>query len=672
MAQGKDVLYQKKLAAKIRDRYTKSKNHRTKIEAKWRELDNFYHNEQYADISIPPWIPKPMTNYVHQLVTIKRAAFAMENPTGLLSAVSIRDVERVNQLQEIYEWVWKKIGVRNIVRSNIETSRLLGTAIAHVYWNEHTGVRGSLNEENEEDSELYEGEIEVREIDPSNFFPDPTAYSLDQCRFVHTVEEVPKEWVENTFGVKIREDNNTQKSQDTDIYTRDKYSDVGEENATVELHTHYEKYWGKDTYKVKEPIYEEQPQTFLTDDGQEMPLPDGEVVQEQIGEQERDTGIEYEGWFYRCYYMVGNQIIRTIPRLAPNRYPFAILYDYKKRKSFWGMSSAELILENQKLINKTESIMALIATMLQNPQKLVRKDSGINPASARKYSNLPGMVWEVNPHVPLSEAMRWADVPQVPQALFNLTESTKANIRDITGLNEAYMGQSVGSLQTSSGVETLVDRATLRDRDQMFDIEQYIEQLTRVIIDFVVNYYVDERWMKIVKDSERPNEAEFKSFIGRDFKDIEFDFDIDVSSKAPITRLKKQNEAKDLLQLQGQYGFSPRITTPQEYISMSDLVNKREIIDRMDKEENFSMMQKLQTALQMAMEATMQGIAPEQATQMAMQQLEQMQAGQAPADPFNPDNIPANMGEEGIGSAADNTGDTQMRQASLPPIDMGY
>lgn len=320
--------------------------------------------------------------------------------------------------------------------------------------------------------------------------------------------------------------------------------------------------------------------------------------------------------------------------------------------------------------------MAMIGTMLQNPQKLIKKGSGINPQKARDYSMAPGMVWVVNDNIPLSDAMQWQDVPQIPQALFNLAEAAKANIREITGLNEAYMGQSVGSLQTSSGVDSLIDRATLRDRDQMVEIEEYIEQLSRLIIAFITTYYVDERYMKIIEDPMRPNDATFKEFIGRQYADIEFDFHIDVSGKAPITYMRRQQEAKELLNLQGQYAFDPPLIKPQEFMHLSDFTNKRDIIDRMNKDEQFNMVQKLTTALQMSQEAMASGLDPAQAAQMAVQQVMQMQAGQAPVDPFNPSGSPATMAGvgQGIGSAANNlnSGQIQQQQAQLPPTNAGY
>ena len=161
--------------------------------------------------------------------------------------------------------------------------------------------------------------------------------------------------------------------------------------------------------------------------------------------------------------------------------------------------------------------------------------------------------------------MKWQTPPQIPQALVNLAEMAKENIREITGMNEAYMGQSVGSLQTSSGVNSLIDRATMRDRDEMFEIEQYVEQLSRIIMGFVTTKYTDERFIRIVQDPNRPEDTtQFMEFVGTDFAGIDFDMDIDVSAHAPISQARREAELTELMQLQGQYNMIPKIITPQE------------------------------------------------------------------------------------------------------------
>jgi hypothetical protein len=72
-------------------------------------------------------------------------------------------------------------------------------------------------------------------------------------------------------------------------------------------------------------------------------------------------------------------------------------------------------------------------------------NSGIDPKEVALYGSAPGHTWVSN--MPAAQAITYMEPPQIPQVLFNLLENAKANIREITGLSEAYMGQSVGSFK---------------------------------------------------------------------------------------------------------------------------------------------------------------------------------------------------------------------------------
>jgi hypothetical protein len=211
--------------------------------------------------------------------------------------------------------------------------------------------------------------------------------------------------------------------------------------------------------------------------------------------------------------------------------------------------------------------------------------------------------------------------------LFNLLENAKANIREITGLSEAYMGQSVGSLQTSSGVNSLIDRSTMRDRDQMYDVELYIEELSKLVIDFMVTYYDQERMIRVL--GVNPNDYSFEPFKGTDFADLEYDVFIDVSSKAPITRMKQAQDAKELLNMQGQYAgaFKTSLITPQEVIRAMDFTNKEEIIERMNVEEMRNKEQELTNILNQSFDMLSQGASPQEVQQAALDMLNQMEQG---------------------------------------------
>ncbi len=593
---------QKTRASIILENFRKAKNKRQSKDSTWTELDAFDRNNQWDLNNAPAWLPKPVTNYIHLVKYTKRASFAVENPVAKLRPVSPAGVERVKMLNKAYEDTFDRIKARKVIRENIETAKLLGTAIAHTYWNEFKEGRMGTTILGD-DGFHYKGEIGIKEIEPSTFFPDPNAFSIDECDFIIIRERKPLSWIKANpkFRSKLDEKQDADSSSPDErgeIYLRDYDSNTDQERL-VDFISYYEREANKEG-----------------------------------------------GYTYTVTYMANGKVLLDKQPLKPNRYPFSILYDFRQRQDFWGMSTCEFILDNQKIINKIESIITMLGILLQNPQKVVSKESGINPRTVAKFGNAPQQVYEAAGDP--SKAIYYVPTPNIPPVLLSLLEQAKANIREITGLTESYMGQNVGSLQTSSGVQALIDRATMRDRDQMYDIELYIEDLTKLIIDFMTTYYEEERLARIL-DPSSGEVVEFVPFVGTEFKDLAYDVAVDVSSKAPVTRMREIQEAKELLNLQGQYGnnYQVPVITPQEAIEMMNLVHGDRIIERMNMDELTNKTEQAMQVAQMMSEAMSNGVDPNEVIQMGMAMFEQLENPQAaaqagaPTTP-NPANIPQN------------------------------
>jgi hypothetical protein len=588
-----------KRAQDILAKYKKARNKKQAREVIMKELDAYDRNQQWDLQNAPEWLPKPVTNFVHLVKYTKRAALAMENPTGKLRAVSPSGRDRVDKLDTAFQYVWERIKARKVVRENIETAKLLGTAFAHVHWEEYKeGRMGSTIQGDK--GYLYEGEICIREIDPALVYPDPSAFTIDDCRYIAVMERKSMDWVKNHPKFKDIDLTGMENKDDAagrgEIYNRDYTTEV---DGIVNFLSFYEK------------------------------VPN-----------------EHGGYSYKVSYLAGDKLLLEQP-LKPNRYPFVPLYDYKQRQDFWAMSTCEFILDNQKIINKVESIIAMIGTLMQNPQKVVMANSGIDPKDVSIYGNAPGQVWVSNQ--PGQQAITYVEPPQIPQVLFNLLENAKANIREITGMSEAYMGQSVGSLQTSSGVNSLIDRSTMRDRDQMYDVEIYIEELSNLIIDFMVTYYDTERVIRVM--GQNPNEYDFEWFKGTDYSDLEYDMFIDISAKAPITRMKQMQDAKEMANMQGQYAqaFPTAIITPQELVKAMDWPNKDEIIQRMNVDEMKNKEQELTQILQSSFEMLSQGASPQEVQQQAIQHLQEMEQGGGIGNASNSNQVQASQAGTGVG-----------------------
>lgn len=586
-----------KKAAEILEKYKRAKSYRQRKDAGWKELDAFDRGEQWdlGDMQIPEWIPRPVTNYIHLVKTTKRAALAIENPGAMLMGQSLEDHSNAKKLQKIVDFVWKQMKARKYTRAIIETSKLLGTGIAQIYYDDENGtVKGG-------EGGKYQGEIKMRQIDPASFYPDPNAFRIEDCEFIHLVYRRPISWVKKKYKVADIEPSDKAHQEMGEIYNRGYNSE--NKDKIVDLHMHYEK---------------------IAND-------------KEVG-----------GFKYMLTVLAGEKVVQEAEQLKPNRYPFAVLYDFEQRQDFWGQSTCGIILDNQKIINKVESIMALIGVLLQNPQKIVYDRSGIDPDEVSQYGNAPGQTW--NSSVPVEQAMKWLDPPQIPQQLFNLADQARMNVREITGMTEAYMGQTVGSMQTSSGVNSLIERSTMRDRDQMYDLELFIEDVVDLIINFIVEFYDETRVARI--SGEKGQEPEFIEFIGSSFKDVAYDIQVDVTAKAPITKARKQEELDKVLNIQGQYQFDPAVITPQEYMEESNFIDGEKFIERMNMEEIQSAEAIMQETLQMMTEAQQSQVPPEEIAQMAQTMLAQRFEEK----------------QNGTGSANENSGEMQMRQGQAQGI----
>src|SRR5690625_154646 len=578
-----------KKADRILEKFQQAKRKRQQKDTKWKELDAFDRGDQWelGGRKLPEWIPKPVTNYVHLVKTTKRASLSIDNPEPMFMGQSQEDHEQARNLAKIFKFEWDRMKARKYTRDALETSKLLGTGIIQVYYEDDGSVLGGKGAK-------HQGAIYMKQIDPASFYPDPNAFRIEDCEYIHIVRRRPISWIEKEFGKTNVDPSDRAHSEQGEIYQRD-YSSENKDKI-VDFHEHYEK----------------------------IPHEQG-------------------GFKYQVTYLAGNKIVKDTQELKPRRYPFAILYDYPQRQDFWAMSTCEIILDNQKLINKVESIMAFIGVLLQNPQIVVNKAAGINPEDVAKYGGAPGHVWVANIDPRL--AVHWQEPPQIPQQLFNLADQARMNIREITGLTEAYMGQTVGSLQTSSGVHSLIERSTMRDRDQMYDYELFIEELTEIIISFITEYYTETRIARILESDDQ--EPEFIEYVGRDFNDIAYDVKIDISAKAPITRMRIQEELDKLLNLQGQMKFEPAIITPQEFMRESDFIDAEKFITRMNLEEIQSAEAIMNQVLEMMIEAQNTDLPPEEIAGMAQSMLqakfEEKQQG-------------------GTGDTSENAGDMQLRQ----------
>ena len=605
---------------KIKKYYTRFINANNAVMTKhetWRNLDLFDRGQQWDGANLAPWVPKPVTNFIRYFRTLKRANLASAIPAAHFYAEHPADIETVKNLQKAYEHVWYMEKVDRTVRRCIDRSILQGTSIAYVY-NDDTYVGGKYYGEEDPDNHLYVGKICVKRIPNGNFFPDPNAYSLEECKFVEITEVLPLKEVKNTpayqkyAGKKLEEttiadlDFNTDASGDFYTRTNTKLNTSltnvkGDELVTV--HTHWERYRTKEgKWKVDVSYYLRNADFFLL----------------------------------------------RIEDVKPSEYPFAIMYDEEEENDFWGRSTCEDVIENSKIVNRTAQTAAIIATLHQNPQKVIWKESGINAQEMAKTGNMPGKTW--NSNVPASQAVNYVQPPDISRSLFEVEDRLKNDMKEIVGLSEAYTGQSVGSLTTSTGVNSLIERSSIRDKDKMVQIDAFVEQISYLIILNIMHGWDRVRPIMTVQANGEPRYDLYEPIDSITMDNLELRVKSNIYTKAPITQASKRQQADKLMQMQGQFQYDPPLITPEEWLKFQEFDMQEEIMKRMEedrkKKDQNSVDNLAKQALELGVminEMLQQGISLQDAQVEAMKRAQEMQQQQPVAGQQQP-SAPAEQG----------------------------
>lgn len=543
---GMSVDDQRKFVSKATRRFRKAANGMDEHHKLWTLIDKFDRSKQWDNVQIPVWIPKPITNLIRYVRTTKRANLAQSVPQANFTPLTPIDKPLVSQIQKAYEHIWDEQKIPLMVRKVVDRSLLHGTSLAYVYAEEN--IRGKYYGKNNPMNELYKYDIKVKKLNNANFYIDPSAYTLQEAKWFTITEPAAFSDVKNnpTFrefaGKRLK-----------DLT----YGDIqGEHSANGDI--------------LERPINK-------TDESSQSETGDEMVTIHIHWERYRN---EEGAWQVDCSYFLWNTdfLLYRIEDFKPSIYPIAVYYDEEEDNSFWGTSTAMDMLENQKIINKTAQAASIIGTLHQNPQKVVLRESGINAAEMSRTGTLAGKVWTSN----VPNAVEVIQPPDIPKGLFEIEDRMKLDIKDMAGITESYTGQSVGSLTTSTGVDSLIERSTIRDRDKSIQIDNFVEDLSNIIVQFILVYWIEER---PIMTRKRNGEAQFETWkpIPANVVDnLEWRVRSDVYAKAPITAASKSQQADNLMQMQGQFQFDPPIITPEEWIEMKDFPHKEDILARME------------------------------------------------------------------------------------------
>jgi hypothetical protein len=576
--------------------------------------DKYWLGEHWDD-NAPPWMPKPVENWVFATVEQHSANLATANIVPIIYGQDPGDDDIANMFDLVVQYLWgtNKLNGRRIVRRSIHTALKLGTALVKVYWDNNVNggrtlprVQDFTNPLNGESypvsHTLYKGEVCYELVDPSNVIPDPSGYALEgpgACNWITIRTPRNLNWIQNNqmFQQYVG------KSQ---LKTKLEQLEIADKGAT-------EFYFGRTVNN--------------THSGSK------EVMLDEVWMRQMD---EFGNWHINLVYKVGDILLYYAEDVYKDgQFPFSVLYDYEVDKSFFGMGEPEQVIANQNTINQISRLIALNAMHMTNTQKVVTYDSGINPDKVAELGSMPGAVWPSR----TPDGIKNLDVPEIPASSFKTVSEAREGIRMIMAMDEANMGQFGGSVTAASGIKMIQDKANVRDQDKGFNVEDFVSRLVYLTISRIQQFYTEERYIPIVgEDGSR----QFFPFTGSDYEDICLTVHVEAGSGTPINKSSIGQRAWDMFQKQAEQKFDPPLITAEELLDTFDGFPLKERIKKRIKEANAG--KQVQQAMQLAQVLMMlqqQGIDLSQLDpQKLVAMSQQMQAPTGPAQAVPGQNPP--------------------------------
>ncbi len=526
----------------------------------------------------PEYQITPDTNYVNYVKENILASVYTVGRGASLMPRSKDDQELVAKINSVLETLWGILNVKEYQLKAGERAALLNLGVTQIGWKNDI-VGGT-------DSSWYEGDVVLKNIDPTNYYRDPFANTLDDAAYVIYHDKYHRSvLMGDPDYAAVLKDINPEQLETAATYTRDISTNPSATNKYYNLIIHWVKVYDEDKKRV--------------------------VIHE--------------------IHTISNQIILQVKEdIQPSAFPFAELYSSIPVKDPIGVSEPARILSSNLVLNLLDGILVTHAYKAQRPPRFISDQSGLNLRAFRQYGNDPDKTFIVRGKV--TDAVQYMQFPPLPQGMENVALRLSAAIERMSGIDAAYTGKDTGSILTTGGIDSMLAQATMRDTTRIRLYEEYTTRLTRLIIQHLI-VFGDKRSYTYKNQNSidiRTVELDFPKVSN----DILFNYSINIDAEIPKNKARMAAAADAMLEKSMQYQANPEIITIEEWLMYQDYPQKDLILARLKEDRSANMTEQVAQVLSMFSGMVEQGVDPNQAIDMVVQQLQGQ--GQQPQSESSP------------------------------------
>lgn len=487
------------------------------------ELMAFYQGNQHLlkkYKSERPWVVNMNTPYATASIENRVASLLVSDYEGDLLPLSPEDVDIVETLDSVYKREWERMKVDNVVRSCVEMAAVVREAYCHISVDDKKIHGGRYSKQ--------VGALKADIIEPSRVLIDPTARNLKDANYVIILGRISKKEAMHTYpkikALSLQSDNYTPQ-QRGEIYYDNDYTTEQEDVFTV---------WN---VYVKE---------------------NGKIKKTKLI----------------------NSIIVFEKELDISHFPIAQLRWKKAAQSCYGISLMDQLLSLQKAVCAIESAITNTAIAYAAPSMMVRKGCGVDPKVVAKANGAPGVVFAVDGN--LENALRPVVPPKIQDEILSIKQDFEAKIKEISGNTNQFLGNIGTAANTAGGAQVAVERAKIIETNTINNIEEFIEDLVNIIIEFMIKIYPNA---ELTYNAGKNGSGQYvfdkiKMPNKKELKDLEYTFYVELDKKSQYSKDQQKQDLLDLFQFERQYDTGVKTITVADIIKNSNIENKDEIIER--------------------------------------------------------------------------------------------
>ena len=262
----------------------------------------------------------------------------------------------------------------------------------------------------------------------------------------------------------------------------------------------------------------------------------------------------------------------------------------------------------QRAINAIETAITNVSVTYAVPSYVLRRGSGVNPTVFARSIGVPGAIISVNGDI--DEAIKPIPFPKLDQSILASKDDFMMAIDRISGVTNPFLGTVGTAGNTAEGTHQTIERAKIIEKTILANIEEFVEDITEVIIQYLTVMYSGVKLEQMIRDSQNELVAQ-EIELSEDIVKKGYNFYINLSARTAYSKDRELEKLDLMWQQQNQYDDAYKIITQKDLIMAHDMEDKEVYAHRFEEMKKLASAETAELITMMVMRSTELGVDPQ-------------------------------------------------------------